>query len=248
MLQKNKVHAIWLLLAIVLGLVGFGGMALARSGCSQTNANVVDASTQGPHLEYLDKTYFDFDVVEEDEKIQHEFRIKNTGSKDLIIKNSKTGCGCTGIEVFPKIIPPGGEAKVVINYIGRRVTGREVLKAWITTNEPEQAQHEFTISGRVRFKVFWYPESVSFFVKKGMLGLPKDVTLLTREEVGKIENISTSSDYIQTSSHHINNKTICRISLSPSCPQGNRTEKVTVKMIIGDIQKSIDIPVYIMKH
>ena len=41
------------------------------------------------------------------EKVDLEFKIKNTGTGDLIITNAKASCGCTQLEYPKEVIKPG---------------------------------------------------------------------------------------------------------------------------------------------
>jgi hypothetical protein len=63
----------------------------------------------------------DFGDIAQGEKVEYDFKFKNTGGSDLIISNAKGSCGCT-IPVWPKEpIPAGGEGiiKVSFNSEGR---------------------------------------------------------------------------------------------------------------------------------
>jgi hypothetical protein len=62
----------------------------------------------------------------------------------------------------------------------------------------------------------------------------------------EIGEIITSSDRI-TASWDKNDKDIkCKISLNPTCPEGNWTDKVTIQTLVGTYKRSIEIPVYLM--
>jgi hypothetical protein len=63
----------------------------------------------------------DFGNITQGEKVEFDFKFKNTGKSDLIISSAKGSCGCT-IPVWPKgPIPSGGGnvIKVSFNSEGR---------------------------------------------------------------------------------------------------------------------------------
>ena len=49
----------------------------------------------------INSPVFDFGEVNEGEKLEHVFLIKNTGEANLVISSAKTSCGCT-VENFLK--------------------------------------------------------------------------------------------------------------------------------------------------
>ncbi|MCX3266736.1 DUF1573 domain-containing protein [Pedobacter agri] len=64
---------------------------------------------------------FDFKKINQGEKVQHDFKFKNTGKSPLIISNATATCGCTVPEVPKEPILPGKEGviKVIFNSEGK---------------------------------------------------------------------------------------------------------------------------------
>ena len=65
---------------------------------------------------------FDFGTITEGEKVEFNYRFKNSGSNPLIIFNANASCGCTIPEKPEKPIMPGEEGviKVVFNSSGKK--------------------------------------------------------------------------------------------------------------------------------
>ncbi len=65
---------------------------------------------------------FDFGTITEGEKVEYNYRFKNTGTNPLIIFNTSASCGCTVPEKPEKPIMPGetGVIKVVFNSAGKK--------------------------------------------------------------------------------------------------------------------------------
>ena len=65
---------------------------------------------------------FAFGKINEGDKVEHIFKFKNTGDKDLIIANAWGSCGCTVPEYPKEPLKPGaeGEIKVTFNSTGKK--------------------------------------------------------------------------------------------------------------------------------
>ena len=67
------------------------------------------------HLQ-LSRTSIDFGTIPIGQKKVVEVPFTNTGSKPLIITDTYTNCGCTGIEFPQQPFMPGKSGKLVISY------------------------------------------------------------------------------------------------------------------------------------
>jgi len=82
---------------------------------------------------------FNFGTVTAGEKVQHNFKIKNTGKEPLIITNASSSCGCTVPEWPKEPISPGksGEIKVVFDSNGKSGAQSKRVTIVANTNPPE---------------------------------------------------------------------------------------------------------------
>ncbi len=82
----------------------------------------------------FEKTVHDFGTINEGDKIKYEFFFKNTGTKDLLIKDATASCGCTapGFSFFP--IAPGEESAITVNYNSKNKTGPQRPEITVITN------------------------------------------------------------------------------------------------------------------
>jgi hypothetical protein len=69
----------------------------------------------------FEKPGYDFGKIKAGEKVQYEFKFKNTGKSPLIITNATATCGCTVPETPKAPIKPGadGVIKVVFDSTGK---------------------------------------------------------------------------------------------------------------------------------
>lgn len=79
-------------------------------------------------------TVYDFGTVVDGEKVEYNFRFKNSGDKPLVISNVSASCGCTTPEKPEKPIKPGemGFIKAVFDSKGRE--GRAEKTITVTAN------------------------------------------------------------------------------------------------------------------
>ena len=89
---------------------------LADGAVLPVEINVKDSTT----VQIIDSLY-NFGKVVEGEKVIYNFRFKNSGTKPLIITNTRASCGCTVAEKPEKPIAPGETSfiKVVFNSMGK---------------------------------------------------------------------------------------------------------------------------------
>ena len=92
---------------------------VADDGLQRTEQALKDSTT----VELIDKVY-NFGTISEGEKVEYNFRFKNTGKKPLIITNASASCGCTVPEKPEKPVMPGETSfiKVVFNSKENLVT------------------------------------------------------------------------------------------------------------------------------
>ena len=75
-----------------------------------------------------------FGIIKPGDVIEHKFEFTNTGTKDLVITDAKSTCGCTQPS-FPFIpIPPGEKGFIGVKYDSTGKLGSQKPTVTITTN------------------------------------------------------------------------------------------------------------------
>jgi len=95
-----------------------------------------------PAMTFIGGQDFAFGTVNEGDVIEHVFKFKNTGKSDLIIRKTRTSCGCTVVEPKNKTIKPGEESeiKAVFNTRGKKNKQTKVIT--VITNIPGKEKHQ----------------------------------------------------------------------------------------------------------
>lgn len=94
------------------------------------------------------KTTFQFGKIKEGDKIEHNFKFKNTGNAPLVIKNVEVSCGCT-FPSYPFIpIKPGEEGVIGVTFNSEHKIGRQKPIITVITNARPRT-HKLYLEGFV---------------------------------------------------------------------------------------------------
>jgi hypothetical protein len=89
-----------------------------------------------PELTF-EKQEHDFGTITQGDKVNYEFKFKNTGQADLIITDAKGSCGCT-VPDYPKTpIKPGGSGKIKVSFDSTGKNGQNTKSVTLSCNIKE---------------------------------------------------------------------------------------------------------------
>ena len=103
---------------------------LVKNNKSLNNPN---SNSGQPIIEVVDDE-FDFGEIKEGENVIHEYKIKNTGTGDLLISSAKGSCGCTVPEWPEEPIKAGEEATIKVTFNSRGKPGAQNKRVTLMTN------------------------------------------------------------------------------------------------------------------
>jgi len=95
------------------------------------------------------QTEYDFGTIKQGDKVTYEYKFKNEGKSDLIIRKVKATCGCTVPNPEKMVIKPGEESfiKATFNSAGKK--GHQSKPITITTNDPNNSSSVVKIVGNI---------------------------------------------------------------------------------------------------
>jgi hypothetical protein len=107
-----------------------------------------DELKNAPAISY-DADSFDFGDVKPNSKNEHIFSLKNTGKRDLIIRDVKSSCGCTAVSPSKNVVSSGESVplKVVFDTTGK--SGRQNKTITVITNDPKNSTTVLRISSNI---------------------------------------------------------------------------------------------------
>jgi len=120
---------------------------------------------KAPHIQF-ESTKFNFDTITQGDKITHEFKFKNTGKSDLIIRKMKTSCGCTASLVESKIIPKGKSSSIKAIFNSRGKTNHQHKTITVITNDPDHPTTRLEVTGFVKHSGPIHPKGVKMVKPK----------------------------------------------------------------------------------
>ncbi|MBN1132788.1 MAG: DUF1573 domain-containing protein [Bacteroidales bacterium] len=97
----------------------------------------------------IDNPEFKFGSLNQGERVEHDFILKNSGKSDLIIRKVKASCGCTAVNPEKSVIGPGESIaiKTVFNSAGK--VGTQNKTVTIITNDPKNSKLILWVKGEV---------------------------------------------------------------------------------------------------
>ena len=97
----------------------------------------------------VDNPEVSFGKMNQSERFEHDFVLRNTGKSTLYIRKIRSSCGCTAAEPEKMAIEPGDSVKIktVFNSAGKR--GNQNQNITIITNDPKRSNLVLRIKGEV---------------------------------------------------------------------------------------------------
>lgn len=104
---------------------------------------------EAPILVMNEKT-FDFGTVTEGQEVTHEFKLSNTGKRDLIIRKVRTSGDFLVATLTPKMIPGGKEGTLKVTYKTDKQPGRQNKTVTLVVNDPKMPRVVIVLKGNVQ--------------------------------------------------------------------------------------------------
>ena len=109
------------------------------------NSFIID---NGAEIMILGNESINFGEIIQGEKVDLEFRIKNTGNGDLIIANAKASCGCTQLKYPKEVIKQGNVENINVTFDSKNKLGKQKKNITLMTNATPNIKI-LTITGTV---------------------------------------------------------------------------------------------------
>jgi len=100
------------------------------------NPTTAEEDSQSEDIPILNApiTEFIFGKIKQGEVVSHEFKISNTGRRNLIILDSQSSCGCTVSEYPEDPLPPQATSYVKVTFDSKGKSGVQEKKVIIYSN------------------------------------------------------------------------------------------------------------------
>ncbi len=117
-------------------------------------------------------------VVLEGDKVPVSWLIENRGEKALVIKQTKSDCGCAVVKLTEKqkTLPPGGTLKLTAEFDSTRRRGKQKKSITIYTNDPVEPKVKLEFVAQIRHLYEMDPSGV-INLRAVQRGTPAERTL-----------------------------------------------------------------------
>ena len=211
-----------------------------------------------PRVEVLDTSYNFGRQLLNSEPGKHQFTIKNVGEADLELQAGEATCQCTTFDVDKERIAPGEEAVVNIQWKAERRDPMFRHGGPVFTNDPEQPEIKFTITGKIDVAVELLPSDMwdagNVYMDRGAT-LRAAVASSMLDEF-EVESITTDSEFVSfdvtpmppemlASENWLSGYSV-NVTVSENIPGGKFEEEVRIKLSCAD--EKLIIPLSARKH
>jgi len=127
----------------------------------QAATPAVPAAQAGKPKIACDEPEYDFGERSNDEKVEHEFIIKNIGDGQLLIDKVRTTCGCTVAQLEKKELQPGESTKIKTTLSLKGRQGATSKSISVESNDPETPLLTLTLKGTAIAPILVEPQVVN---------------------------------------------------------------------------------------
>ena len=119
-----------------------------------------------PQIQVDEATYNfgDVHVTAATEKIEHVYKIQNSGDTDLVIEKVKTSCGCTTASLSTKLLAPGDSVDLSAKLSLKGRNGNMTKSITIESNDPQSPKLRLELKVNALREVTLQPRFVTFRV------------------------------------------------------------------------------------
>ncbi len=143
------------------------GSGISSDGVKHEEKAVVKVKNVLPLIEgqpdiYFEEPIYNFGKVYKNEDVEHLFIIENRGTKDLIIEDIKTSCGCIlSGATAPKVLPGMSEGVSVV-LKGAPDIGEISKNIKVYSNDPNTPVYSLELSGEIMEDITVNTQQISF--------------------------------------------------------------------------------------
>ena len=190
-------------------------------------ANSAKSAERKPgKIEVIGGTEFDFGTMQLGSKRSHPFIFKNVGDLPVDLQYKISSCKCTVGKLDAKLLNPGEETQVVLEWLAEGALAEFAQTATIATNAVDQEEIKLTITGKIGLAHVFDPPSADLR------------TFLSDEEndvKGKLysfEEMPLEIDFTRWSDNSLGTKITCAIEEAKKLQTGEVPEFADARYVV----------------
>jgi len=116
-----------------------------NDGANNATAITTPGATALTSIEWIEPKK-ELGTINEGQKLQINFHLKNTGTAPLVLQSVVPGCGCTVADYPKEPIAPGKEADITASFDSKGREGQQHKEITVTANTKESSQHTLSFN------------------------------------------------------------------------------------------------------
>jgi hypothetical protein len=142
---------------------------------------------------------FDFGDMAQQDKVDHEFILENTGKSLLKINHVHSTCGCTVVQPTKNELAAGEKTTVKITFNSQTFNGPTTKQVVVDSNDPVTPRFNLTITGRVSQAFRTSVNEVNFgSLRKGTTFPPATFDILTPDALkGAVVDVQADVAFVK---------------------------------------------------
>lgn len=155
-----------------------------------------EKTSEVPEISFEEQVY-DFGRIFTGESVKHEFKFKNIGKSELIIKDVKSSCGCTAALVSKNILQKEESGEVAVKFNAGQYVGKVTKSVVVNSNDPVNQKYKLTITGEVIEEVSVNPKRINFGIIRRGDSCTKKLEIKTVPKLNiEVKKVETPNPYI----------------------------------------------------
>ncbi|MCG8410863.1 MAG: DUF1573 domain-containing protein [Bacteroidales bacterium] len=126
-----------------------GGTITISAKIEEDFSNLTEKEIKNAPKIVFDNRTFNFGKRPAKQKIDHEFKFKNEGKRDLVIRKIRATCGCTTADPSKKILKPGESSSFKVTFNPGSRKGRQRKSLYVICNDPKNSNVRLMINGEL---------------------------------------------------------------------------------------------------
>lgn len=146
----------------------------------------------------VERGTFNFGTVAQGKKVQHTFKIKNSGDAPLHINKVEVSCGCTAAKPSASLIPPGKSAEIEVTFDSSAFSGEVLKTVTLTTNAGRTPNYTLSMQGIVLEQLQVNPRQLNLGALSGTSAKQATITVTNNaSDSVKLLGVNVTSTSLQ---------------------------------------------------
>ncbi len=130
----KKTAAMFAIASLVLTACKKENAALRIDDETAKQAEIAHAQAGNLPVAKFESMEYDFGKIKQGDKVEHIFKVTNSGTADLVISDAKPSCGCTVPEFTKTPIKPGAEGQIKVIFDSTGKSGAQEKSVTVNLN------------------------------------------------------------------------------------------------------------------